>query len=153
MNPANAEYVALDTDAFRIFTLQDLDAALELRYEYEDDENRRPRREGDNLDPDVNWKQKRNLFEERFTIDTTGAVYHKNFLEFTAESTVGLRQEDRYGDFDDDEDETLWEYDVNPINFPAGLIRMFFRQRRWIPRVMVPSSSTLMIFFLRVYSY
>ena len=115
-HPVNAGYAAYDTDSFRTFTLQDLNAALELRYEYENDENRRPRREGDDLDPDVNWEQKRNLFEERLTIDTTGAVYHKNFLEFTAESTVGLRQEDRYGDFDDDQDETLWEYDVN-LNF------------------------------------
>ena len=41
-DPVSAEYAAVDTDALRIFTLQDLNAALELRYEYEDDENRRP---------------------------------------------------------------------------------------------------------------
>ena len=96
-DPVNAEYAALDTDTLRIFTLQDLNTALELRYEYENDENRRPRRAGDDVDPDVNWKQKRNLFEERLTIDTTGALFHKNFLEFTAESTGGLLQEDRWG--------------------------------------------------------
>lgn len=119
-----AQQDMFSSDTLRYFTLYDLNASLELAYEYENDENRRPRREGEELKLDVDWKKKRNLFEERLSLDSEGSIYHRNFLEFMVDTAVNFRQEDYYGDFDNDLDELFWEYDLNfkflqekPFNF------------------------------------
>ena len=110
-------------DDFSVFTLRDLNADLEFIFEYEDEEERRPRLEDDKL-VDTTFEQKRSRYEERVTLDGSGSVYHPNLLQFDAEGTFGLRQEDYRGDFKDQEDETLYEYDLNvkalkekPFNF------------------------------------
>ena len=119
-----AQQDAFTSDTLKYFSLYNLDAALELGFEYEDDQNRRPRRDGEDLQLDVNWKRKRNLFEQRLSLDSDGSIYHRNFLEFRADTAVRFRQEDYSGDFDNDLDENLWEYDFNlkfikekPFNF------------------------------------
>ena len=119
-----AQQDAFTSDTLKYFSLYDLNAALELGFEYEDDQNRRPRRDGEDLQFDVNWKRKRNLFEQRLSLDSDGSIYHRNFLEFRADTAVRFRQEDYSGDFDNDLDENLWEYDFNlkfikekPFNF------------------------------------
>ncbi|MDX1778291.1 MAG: hypothetical protein R3339_05385, partial [Thermodesulfobacteriota bacterium] len=125
--PCRKVYAQQDSftgDTLRYFTLYDLNASLELAYEYENDENRRPRRDGEDLQLDVDWEKKRNLFEERLSLDSEGSIYHRNFLEFMVDTAVNFRQEDYYGDFDNDLDELFWEYDLNfkflqekPFNF------------------------------------
>ena len=119
-----AQQDVFTSDTLKYFSLYDLNAALELGFEYEDDQNRRPRRDGEDLQLDVNWKRKRNLFEQRLSLDSDGSIYHRNFLEFKADTAVRFRQEDYSGDFDNDLDENLWEYDFNfkfikekPFNF------------------------------------
>ena len=89
-----AQQDVFTSDTLKYFSLYDLNAALELGFEYEDDQNRRPRREGEELELDVNWKRKRNLFEQRLSLDSDGSIYHRNFLEFKADTAVRFSQED-----------------------------------------------------------
>ncbi len=96
-------YSETTEEEVRPFRLQELNGALDFRFEYEDDQEEA-------------LKQKRSRFEERLDLNTQGSIYHPNLLEFNIGTSFGLGQEWYRGDFNDHINTYPYEYDIN-LNF------------------------------------
>lgn len=96
-----------EEEPIRAFTLRELSGALEFRFEYEEDQEKGIGR---------TFELRRDRFEERLNLRSRGSIYHPNLLEFRLGASLGLRQEQFWGDFEDKEKAILHEYDLN-LNF------------------------------------
>ena len=91
----------------RPLALRELSTDLDLRFEYEDNWEGSP---GQSL------KQKRIRYEERLNPRGRGSVFHPYFLEFRGWASLGLRQESFQGDFTDQQNSYVGDYNVD-LNF------------------------------------
>ena len=123
--PAEEESV-LEED-IRWLTIYEQQAALDFRYEFEDDKetqfdrtrldnstgaSNQRRQEGEKT-VRYRTRDKETAFEERFNLTGHGAVYHPSLLEYRSFLSFGLRQDEQRGTFKDNENETLKEYDID----------------------------------------
>jgi hypothetical protein len=97
------DYRRGEGEEIRYFTLRQMSGAIDLRYESENNRLSNPL---------STMKLKRERLEERFRFLTQGSVYHSNFLDFRIGASIGLKQESFSGDFNTNQNASVYEYDL-----------------------------------------
>lgn len=96
-----------EEEDIRLFAIRALSGNLEFRFEYEDN-----REKGGG----ILFERTEARFEERLGLKTRGSVYHPNLLEFSLDTSLGLRQQIFSGDLDGQEHTFPYEYQIH-LNF------------------------------------
>ncbi len=110
---SHAQYYGKEeVDDLRLLSLQELNAALDFRIEYKDDEKQYKYLGTDEADQ-PKFSQKRTTFEERIRLEGRGSVYHPNLLDFRLDTSFGLRQENNRGGVVGNQNKTLYEHDLD----------------------------------------